>query len=133
LILFLLDDVCFFQPVLFAEVDMQLDLLLQCDDLLHRSPDILQGAGLVCGQSSCPRKLYQEEVVLNHVVPEVLHGQGGVAHSLNEFMLCVLFPRLLDVLTVQQVRDELATGAISKPPSDRGPVTCGVNGSVYVE
>jgi hypothetical protein len=47
--------------------------------------------------------LYQEQIVLDHVVLEVLNGKCPVCHFLYKVVFSVLFPRLLDVLTVKNV------------------------------
>lgn len=51
---------------------------------------------------------YQVEIVLNHVVLEVLDGQGAIAQSFHELVVRVVMPWLSNVFSVEKVFHEIA-------------------------
>jgi hypothetical protein len=51
---------------------------------------------------------YQEQIVLDHVVLEIIDRKRSVCHLLYEFMLSILFPWFLDIFAVEKVGDEAA-------------------------
>lgn len=48
----------------------------------------------------------QEQIILYQIVLEVLVRKRSVSHALNELMLGILLPWLLDIPTLEQILDE---------------------------
>lgn len=54
-------------------------------------------------------KAYQVEIILYKILLESLHRKRTIPHTFNKVVLGELFPRMLDIWTVQDVFKESAT------------------------
>lgn len=55
---------------------------------------------------------YQKQIVLDQVVLVVFNWKRPIAHLLHKLMLGVLFPRLLDVVAIEQVLYESTSARV---------------------